>query len=100
MDIFVQTEYFGYYELFLLPALRVSAMLLVPILYGLFVQETFWIRGFYIVAIVALPFALASVYILVVLNIGLAAILVTSGVFCGIWLATIFGAKSPARQRG
>lgn len=100
MDIFLRAEYFGVYELFLLPALRIVAMLLIPIFYRLFVEETFWTRGFYIALIVALPFALAGVFFLVVLNIFVGAILVTAAGFCGAWLVTILGSRTAAGRRG
>jgi len=100
MDIFMRAEYFGLYELFLLPALRVTAMLATPILYRLFVEETFWTRGLYIAAIVALPFALAGVFFLMVLNIHGGAILTSAVGFSGVWLATILGSRTAAGRRG
>ncbi len=100
MDIFLRAEYFGVYELFLLPALRVTAMLLIPIIYRLFVEETYWTRGFYIVVIVALPFVFAGVFFLVVLNISVAAILASAAGFCGAWLVTILGSRAAAGRRG
>ncbi|MEE8440227.1 MAG: hypothetical protein V3S41_00780 [Spirochaetia bacterium] len=99
MDIFLRAEYFGMYELFLLPALRVTAMLLVPIFYLLFVEETFWIRGLYIVTIVALPFVFAGVFFLVVLNVFVAAILAGAVGFSGAWLVTILGSRTGAGRR-
>ena len=99
MDIFLRAEYFGLYELFLLPALRVTAMLFIPILYRLFVDETFWIRGFYIAAIVVIPFVLAGVFFLVVLNIFGGAILASAIGFAAAWLATILGSRSAAGAR-
>ena len=100
MDIFVRAEYFGVYELFLLPALRVAAMLLIPVLYRMFVEETFWIRGFYIAGIVAIPFALACAFYLVALNMFVGAILATAGVFLGAWLVTILGSRTASAARG
>ena len=100
MDIFLRAEYFGLYELFLLPALRVAAMLATPILYRLFVEETFWTRGFYIAAIAALPFALAGVFFLMVLNIRGGAILTSAVGFSGVWLVTILGSRTAAGRRG
>jgi len=100
MDIFLRAEYFGLYELFLLPALRVTAMLLIPILYRLFVDETFWIRGFYIVAITALPFILAGVFLLVILNVFVGALLASAVGFCAAWLVTILGSRGAVGRRG
>lgn len=100
MDLFVRAEYYGVYELFLLPGLRVVAMLIVPVLYRLFVEETFWVRFFYIAAIVALPFAFASVFFLVMLNHFAAGILAATGLFLGAWLVTILGSRSAGRARG
>jgi len=99
MDIFLRAEYFGLYELFLLPALRVTAMLLIPILYRLFVDETFWIRGFYIAAIAALPFILAGVFLLVILNVFVGAILASAAGFCAAWLVTILGSRGAVGRR-
>jgi hypothetical protein len=100
MDIFVRAEYFGVFELFLLPGLRVAAMLLIPVLYRLFVEETFWIRILYIAGIVAIPFAFASIFYLVTLNMFVGATLGTAGVFLGAWLVTILGSRSAVRARG
>ncbi len=99
-DIFLRAEYFGVYELFLLPALRVAAMLLIPVFYRLFVEETYWTRSFYIAAIVALPFLFAGVFFLVVLNIFVAALLATAAGFCGAWLVTILGSRAAGGGRG
>jgi hypothetical protein len=99
MDLFLQPDFAGVYTLFLLPALRVAAVLLVPTLYRLFAEETFWVRGFYMAGIVAVPFALAVVFYLVVMNIHSAAIPATAGVFAGGWLVTVLGARSGGFRR-
>ena len=99
MDLFVHGGYFGLYELFLLPALRVVAVLIVPVLYLLFAEETFWIRGFYMAAIVALPFAMAAVFFLVILSMPGWAIIATAAMFAAAWLVTVLGARSAERWR-
>jgi len=99
MDLFVRAEFSSVYEIFLLPALRVSAMLLVPFLYRLFVEETFWTRYLYIAALVALPFAFSTAFYLVVLNFHVAAILGTAAVFLGGWAVVILP-RTTAAVRG
>lgn len=94
MDLFLQSSYFGIYELFLLPALRVAAVLLVPVFYRLFVEETFWVRGFYLAAIVALPFAMAAVFLLVIMSMTAWAVVTTAAISSAVWLVTVIGARS------
>ena len=99
MDIFLRAEYFGVYELFLLPGLRIAGMLLIPVIYRLFVEQTFWTRSLYIVIIVLLPFVFATVSYLTVLNVHYAAILAAAAIFGGAWLVTILGSRSVAGRR-
>lgn len=100
MDLFLRAEYFGVFELFLLPGLRVAAMLVVPLLYRLFAEETFWTRVLYLVALAALPFAFAAIWFLLLLSYPLPAILAASAMFAGAWVVTILGGMRSHARRG
>ena len=93
IDLLIRTEYMGTYELFLLPAIRVGAMLLIPGLYVLFCDETFWVRYLYLAAIFLVPALFGGVYILHVLNLHLASIAGATAVFLGGWAVAVFGSS-------
>jgi hypothetical protein len=88
-DLLIRSDYMGPYELFYLPALRVAAMLLVPSIYLLFCEETFWVRYFYLALVLLSPAAFGTVYLLHVTNIHMAAIATTIVLFAGGWLVTL-----------
>ena len=73
-------------------------MLMVPLFYRLFVEETFWVRGLYVLIIVLLPFLFGLVGLLVVLHIQYAAVLATTAFFLGAWLVTALGASRTRRR--
>jgi hypothetical protein len=101
MDLFVRPEYFGSYELFLLPALRISLMLMLPVLFYFYAAETLWLRYAYLVLLAATPFALGTVPMLSLLNYPFAAIAVTLVLFLGSIAAALFavGGRRSLRLR-
>ncbi|MFW6313144.1 MAG: hypothetical protein ACOC2N_04595 [Spirochaetota bacterium] len=92
MDLFLRADYFGAYELFYLPALRISLMLLASSLLYRFAGETFWIRYLYLILLLATPFALATVRLLTSINYGAAAGALSLVFFLGGWAMALFAA--------
>lgn len=92
LDLFLRADYFGPYELFYLPALRISLMLLASSLFYRFAGETFWVRYLYLILLLATPFALGPVRLLASMNYGLAAVGLTLALFLGGWAVALFAA--------
>ena len=92
LDLFLRADYFGPYELFYLPALRISLMLLASALFYRFAGETFWVRYLYLLLLLAMPFALGPVRLLTSINYGQAAIGLTIGLFLVGWAVALFAA--------
>ena len=96
IDLLIRSEYMGTYELFLLPATRIGAMLLLPALYVLFCDETFWIRYLYLAALLLSPALFGTVFILHVLNLNLASIGAALLLFAGGAAVALFGSSRGA----
>lgn len=77
LDALVRAPFFSVYELYLLPLLRVSVILIVAFLFGLIDGETLWFRYLYMVAVVAAPVAAGSAGYLALFNYPLPAVVVT-----------------------
>ncbi len=92
IDLFLRADYFGPYELFYLPALRISLMLLASSLFYRFTGETFWVRYLYLVLLLATPFALGPVRLLTSMNYEPAAVALTLALFLGGWAMGLFAA--------
>jgi len=101
MDLVIRPGYMGTYELFLLPAVRVAAVMLIPGLYVLYCDETFWVRYLYLALILLGPALFGVVYALHVASIYAASIGVTAALFFGGWAVAVFATSrgGPARLR-
>jgi hypothetical protein len=101
MDLVIRPGYMGTYELFLLPAVRVAAVMLIPGLYVLYCDETFWVRYLYLALILLGPALFGVVYALHVASIYVASIGVTAALFIGGWAVAVFASSrgGPARLR-
>ena len=101
MDLVIRPAYAGAYELFLLPAVRVGAIMLIPALYVLFCDETFWIRYLYLALILIGPALFGAVYSLYVENILAASIALAVAFFAGGWATALFATSrgGPVRLR-
>jgi len=99
MDLFVRADYFGTYELFLLPALRIGLVGLAASLYYLFSAQPGWIRLVYLLLLLALPLALGTVPLLMNLNYAAAAAGVTVFLFLSGWAMALFAAGSVGSLR-
>ena len=100
LDLFLRGDYFGVYELMLLPSLRVSGMVYASLLYRAFDTETFWTRYIYLLLLLLLPGLLGAVQFLLGLNIGAAAVSLAGLLFALTWLLLIvFAGKSKTRAR-
>ena len=101
MDLVIRPGYAGVYELFLLPAVRVGAIMLIPALYVLFCDETFWIRYLYLALILIGPALFGAVYSLYVENILAASIALAVAFFAGGWATALFATSrgGPVRLR-
>ena len=94
MDVFIRADYFGPYELFYLPALRIALMLIAPSLYYHLSSGTFWVRYVYLILLLGLPFALSPVALLTSMSFGPAAAALTAALFVGGWAFVLFGIGS------
>lgn len=92
MDVFLRPVYFGAFELFHLPALRIALTLLFPVLSYHYAAETLWLRYVYLLLIGLAPFALATAPLLLDMNLTLAGTAVTVVLFLGGWAAALFAA--------
>lgn len=92
MDVFVRPVYLGAYELFHLPTLRITLMLILPVLSYHYAAETLWLRYVYLLLIIATPFALSAAPLLISMNYTLAGAAVTAVLFAGGWAAALFAA--------
>ena len=101
MDLVIRPVYMGAYELFLLPAIRVAAVMLIPGLYVLYCDETFWVRYLYLVLVLLGPALFGVVYSLHVASIYAASIGLTAAFFAGGWAVAVFATSrgGPARLR-
>lgn len=92
LDLFLRADYFGPYELFYLPALRISLMLLAASFLYRFAGETIWVRYLYLLLLLATPFALGTVRLLTSINYGQAAVGLTIALFLVGWAVALFAA--------
>lgn len=101
MDLFTRAEHFGTYELFYLPALRVALILFAATLVYQYAAETVWVRYVYLVALIALPFALGSAAFLEAIHADAWAIPLAALLFLGSWAAGLLwsGASRSLRWR-
>lgn len=99
LDLFLRADYHGPYELFMLPALRIAVMLIVPTLYYQFSNETFWVRYLHLGLIVSLPWLLGLVPMLSGMYLGFLAVLLTALLFLGGWAAAFLAAGGANRYR-
>lgn len=89
LDLFVRAEYHGAYELFLVPALRITMVLLVPTLYYHYSCGTYWVRYVHLVLMTATPFALGIVPLLASMNLWWVAVSATVVLFLVAWAASL-----------
>ena len=100
LHLFLRGDYFGVYELMLLPSLRVSGIVYASLLYRAFDTEPFWTRYIYLLLFLLLPGLLGAVQLLLGLNIGAAAVSLAGLLFAVTWLLLIvFAGKSNTRAR-
>ncbi|MFW5776688.1 MAG: hypothetical protein ACOCZB_05310 [Spirochaetota bacterium] len=92
MDVLLRSAYFGAYELFHLPALRIALMVMLPVLSYRYAAETLWLRYLYLALILAVPFALGTAALLLNMNYLLAGTTVTVVLFAGGWASALFAA--------
>lgn len=99
-DLF-QRDFFGPYELFVAPSMRVSLMLLVSTVYYHFADETFWIRYLYLLLLAIVPFVAATPQLFVALNLLGIGIGLTATLFLGSFACFLFwtGAGGSLRLR-
>ncbi len=99
LDLFLRADYHGPYELFMLPALRIGVMLILPSLYYQFSTETFWVRYLYLGLIAALPWVTGFVPLLSAMYLGLFAALLTGLLFFGGLAVAYLASGGPNRYR-
>ncbi len=99
LDLFLRADYHGPYELFMLPALRIAVMLILPTLYYRFSHETFWVRYLHLGVIVSFPWVLGLVPMLSAMYLGFIAALLTVLLFLGGCAAAFLAAGGPNRYR-
>lgn len=98
LDLFLRGDYFGIYELMLLPSLRISGVFFASLLFRAFGSETFWTRYTYLLLLLLLPFLLGVVYFLMSLNIGAAAVALSGVLFAVTWFLLLFTAGKTGRR--
>ena len=99
MNLFLRGDYSGVYELFLLPGLRIAAIVLAVILYGAFDSETFWTRYLYLFLLITLPAVAGVVYYLLAINVGVAAICLTGLLLGFAWFLVFVSASDSGHRR-
>lgn len=98
LDLVMRADYFGPYELFLLPTLRIVVVLLSSVLLYLYWDETFWVRYLYLATYPLVPFVFGSVFLLESMNLRLAAVAISAAGFFGSLVAVTLGTGLSVRQ--
>lgn len=93
LDLVVGGPVSGVYELFLLPTLRGSILLGVPMLYVLYSGETMHVRFLFLAAMLVAPVVPAGVAVLAALHFTGFAVAATVALYAGVWAAMLLTAS-------
>ena len=98
LDLALRADYHGPYELFQLPAMRITLMLVLPSLFYRFSAGSSPSRLLYIVAILLVPLLLGVVPLFAVSYRGTTSTIVAAVLFLGAWAMALLATGDAARR--
>ena len=99
LDLVLRADYYGTYELFQLPALRIALMLVLPSLFYRFSAGSSSSRYLYIPAILFVPLVLGAVPLLAMSYHTTVSAIVAAALFLASWAIALFATGDAARSR-